>query len=160
MINQLYCDGAAKNNPGPSGCGAVLYLVSPPPESKVEMTQSLGVGTNNEAEYCGLLLGMREAHERYQLDKLVIRMDSALVVNQVNGKWKCKAVNLKPYLQAAQTLLKKHQPGWILEWIPRDQNAVADRLANKAVRTDCVILGEKPRRFLETFTGEKKTEPD
>jgi ribonuclease HI len=149
MLNQLYCDGAAKNNPGPSGCGAVLYLTMP--ESKVEMVQSLGTGTNNEAEYCGLLLGMREAHERYKLDKLVIRMDSALVVNQVKGQWKCKAKNLKPYLQAAQTLLKQHQPGWTLEWIPRDQNAVADRLANKAVRTDCVLPDTSPRKFLDSF---------
>ena len=158
MLNQLYCDGAAKNNPGPAGCGAVLYLTMP--ESKVEMVQSLGMGTNNEAEYCGLLLGMKEAHERYKLDKLVIRTDSALVVNQVNGQWKCKANNLKPFLKAAQALLKKHQPGWTLEWIPRDQNAVADRLANKAVRTDCVFPDTTPRKFLDSFivtqTAERK----
>ena len=152
MINQLYCDGAAKNNPGPAGCGAILYLASPPPESKVEMVQPLGTGTNNEAEYCGLLLGMREARDRYKLGKLIIRMDSALVVNQVNGKWKCKAENLKPYLKAAKSLL---QPGWILEWIPRDQNSVADRLANKAVRTDCVFPDTSPRKFLDSVLQRK-----
>ena len=125
----LYADGAARGNPGPAGAGAALLdedgrLVG-------EAMRYLAHATNNVAEYTALIIGLQEA-QRHDVQDLDIRMDSKLVVEQMNGKWKIKHPNLRPRAVEAGALLASF-PKWRIRHVPREQNTIADALANRAI---------------------------
>ncbi|MFE7628452.1 bifunctional RNase H/acid phosphatase [Streptomyces sp. NPDC057509] len=129
-------DGGSRGNPGPAGYGAVV--IDPETgETLAEAAEYIGVATNNVAEYKGLIAGLRavkallpdgpgEAGARVH-----VRMDSKLVVEQMSGRWKIKHPDMKPLAAEAASVL----PGFALtyEWIPRERNKHADRLANEAM---------------------------
>src|SRR5712691_11158618 len=96
-----------------------------------ELTKSLGRATNNVAEYTALIIGLEEARRR-GVDDLDVRMDSKLVVEQMNGRWKIKHPNMKPLALRAGTLWRTF-PKRSISHIPREQNALADALSNKAI---------------------------
>ncbi len=125
----LYADGACRGNPGPAGSGAAL--VNEDGKVVAEAMRHLGHGTNNVAEYTALIIGLEEA-ARHGIEDLEVRMDSKLVVEQMNGKWRIKHPNLKPLAIQAGALLATF-PKRQIRHIPREQNAVADALANRAI---------------------------
>lgn len=125
----LYADGAAKGNPGPAGAGALLLDAEGRPLA--ELTLALGHATNNVAEYSALILGLEEALRR-GIEEIDVRMDSLLVVRQMQGVWKIKHPGLKPLALKAGALLARF-PARSIEHIPREQNSLADALANRAV---------------------------
>lgn len=125
----LYADGAARGNPGPAGAGAVL--LDDRGEVLAELRRSLGRATNNVAEYEALILGLEEARRR-GVDRILVRMDSMLVVRQMQGLWKIKHPGLRPRALRAGALLAEFTSRRI-EHVPRDENAHADRLANAAI---------------------------
>ncbi len=90
-----------------------------------------GHGTNNEAEYQGLILGLRAARNAGASD-VVIRGDSQLVIRQMEGRYKVKAANLQAYAEEARALLRTFD-AHRFEWVRRDANAAADRAANEAL---------------------------
>lgn len=97
----------------------------------MEAAEYIGVATNNVAEYRGLLAGLRAAHELDPSAKVHVRMDSKLVVEQMSGRWKIKHPDMKPLATQAARVLPADQVTY--EWIPREQNKHADRLANEAM---------------------------
>ncbi len=103
----LQFDGGSSSNPGPSGFGALLIN----PEGIIIEEYSGGSTylTNNEAEYNGLVLGLENVIFKYKdiIDVLCIQGDSSLVINQMSGKWKVSAPNLKSYYQNAIDLSKQ-----------------------------------------------------
>ncbi|WP_405936538.1 bifunctional RNase H/acid phosphatase [Streptomyces sp. NBC_00726] len=129
-------DGGSRGNPGPAGYGAVV--IDPDTgETLAETAEYIGVATNNVAEYKGLVAGLR-AVGALLADGPVgtgvqvrVRMDSKLVVEQMSGRWKIKHPDMKPLAAEAAAVL----PGADLtyEWIPRERNKHADRLANEAM---------------------------
>ena len=125
----LYSDGASRGNPGPAGAGAVLLDA----EGHViaELTKFLGVTTNNVAEYQGFIIGLEEAQRR-GVDDLDVRMDSLLVVEQMRGRWKIKHPNMKPLALKAGALFATFPTRTIVH-VPRDENAIADALSNRAI---------------------------
>ena len=125
----LHADGAARGNPGPAGAGAVLF----DGDGRVlaELTRSLGHATNNVAEYSALILGLEEALRR-GIDEVDVRMDSLLVVRQMQGLWKIKHPGLRPLALKAGALLARFRSRTI-EHVPREQNAHADLLSNRAI---------------------------
>jgi len=125
----LFADGAAKGNPGPAGAGAVLF--GDGGEVLAELHKALGRATNNVAEYEALILGLEEARRR-GIQRLDVRMDSLLVVRQMQGLWKIKHPGLKPLALRAGALLAGF-PQRTIEHVPREENSHADRLANLAV---------------------------
>ena len=125
----LFADGAAKGNPGPAGAGAVLF--GDGGEVLAELHKSLGHATNNVAEYEALILGLEEARRR-GITRLDVRMDSLLVVRQMQGLWKIKHPGLRPLALRAGALLAEF-PTRTIEHVPREENSHADRLANLAV---------------------------
>ena len=125
----LYADGAARGNPGPAGAGAAL--VDEDGHVVGEAMRHLGHATNNVAEYTALIIGLEEAR-RQGVQDLEIRMDSKLVVEQMNGKWRIKHPNLKPLATQAGALLASF-PKREIRHIPREQNVIADALANRAI---------------------------
>ncbi|MFC9849894.1 bifunctional RNase H/acid phosphatase [Streptomyces prasinus] len=123
-------DGGSRGNPGPAGYGAVVSDAATG-ETLAEAAEYLGTTTNNVAEYSGLLAGLRAAHELDPEAAVHVRMDSKLVVEQMSGRWKIKHPAMKPLAAEAARVFP---PGRVTyEWIPRERNKHADRLANEAM---------------------------
>ena len=121
-----YFDGGARGNPGPAGYG--VHIVDDQGTVLSEQHGSLGIATNNIAEYRGLIAALQWAVE-HDLKALTVRGDSQLIVEQMRGNYKVKNEGLKPlYLQARMLVM---QIGDVrFEYVPREQNKNADRLSN------------------------------
>jgi ribonuclease HI len=125
----LFADGASRGNPGPSGAGALLTTKDG--AVVAELVSFLGFATNNVAEYEALLLGLTGARAR-GATAITVRMDSELVVKQVNGSYQVKSPPLKR-LHARVLSLRREFERFRIEYVPRAENAAADRLANRAI---------------------------
>ncbi|MFD9484320.1 bifunctional RNase H/acid phosphatase [Streptomyces sp. NPDC059991] len=123
-------DGGSRGNPGPAGYGAVV-LDPVTGETLAEAAEYIGVATNNVAEYKGLIAGLKAAKALDPAAKVRVRMDSKLVVEQMSGRWKIKHPDMKPLAAEAGRILPPAQITY--EWIPREKNKHADRLANEAM---------------------------
>ena len=102
MKAEVFTDGATRPiNPGPSGFGAVLYLDD---EMVYNATGFLGRGTNNVAEYFGLIAGLdliNDALDSYDIEEVTFFLDSLLVIRQVTGEWNITKLNLLRLRDAA-----------------------------------------------------------
>lgn len=125
----VFSDGAARGNPGPGGAGAVIKDA----EGNVlcRLKEALGKTTNNVAEYKGLLLGLRKARQMGARE-VEVRADSELLIRQLNGKYAVRHDGLKPLYNEAKALLQSFG-AWHAEHIPREQNAEADEMSNRAI---------------------------
>lgn len=124
----LHADGGSRGNPGPAGAGGVLL----DGEGRVleDFSLFLGTATNNEAEYRALIEGLQRAAAR-KPTRLVVRMDSLLVVKQMRGEYRVKDRKLLPlHLEARRSFPSCPV---LFEHVPRERNALADRLANQAM---------------------------
>jgi len=125
----VHVDGGSRGNPGPAAAAAVLST----PEGDVvgEAKETIGVATNNVAEYQAVLLGLRTAA---QLGATAVDLvnDSELVAKQLTGAYKVKHAAMKPlYLETLAAL--KGFEHWSIRSVPREQNADADALVNQAL---------------------------
>jgi len=125
----LHTDGGSRGNPGPAGAGAVIY--DDEGREVAALSRYLGRTTNNEAEYQALLLGLAEAR-RLGAARLTVKMDSELIVRQLEGQYRVKAPGLKPLYAEAKLLLKDFSSVTILH-VRRNLNQRADELANQAM---------------------------
>ncbi|MFD6435088.1 bifunctional RNase H/acid phosphatase [Streptomyces venezuelae] len=123
-------DGGSRGNPGPAGYGSVV-IDAATGETLLEAAEYIGVATNNVAEYKGLVAGLKAAHQLDPAASVHVRMDSKLVVEQMSGRWKIKHPDMKPLAAEAARIFPSSQVTY--EWIPRDKNKHADRLANEAM---------------------------
>lgn len=125
-------DGASRGNPGPGALGVVIY--NSQGEIIAENKKTLGVCTNNVAEYQALVKLLEMAIE-LQVNKLLVRSDSQLLVKQMQGHYKVKDEKIKALYHKVQTLLKSFKA---IEFchIPRTENKLADQLANEALDED------------------------
>ncbi|MFJ2647168.1 bifunctional RNase H/acid phosphatase [Streptomyces sp. NPDC087420] len=123
-------DGGSRGNPGPAGYGAVV-LDPRTGEALAEAAAYVGVATNNVAEYKGLIAGLTAAKALDPEARVHVRMDSKLVVEQMTGRWKIKHPDMKPLAAEAARILPADRVTY--EWIPREKNKHADRLANEAM---------------------------
>ncbi|WP_284747512.1 bifunctional RNase H/acid phosphatase [Amycolatopsis sp. RTGN1] len=123
-------DGGSRGNPGPAGYGAVVKDAATD-EVLAERKESLGVVTNNVAEYNGLIAGLTAAAE-LGASTVDVRMDSKLVVEQMSGRWKIKHPDMQPLAERAKELAAGFSRVKY-DWIPRAENSHADRLANEAM---------------------------
>jgi ribonuclease HI len=119
-----YFDGASSGNPGKIGVGFAILNSSD--EVVYQRGEIIGTGTNNEAEYFALIL-LLETALKNGVEKMEIFGDSKLVVEQVSGRWKVKAENLKPFSEIAKDRFKKGN--FTISWIRRDKNTLADSLS-------------------------------
>ncbi|KAH7491907.1 hypothetical protein PRIC1_002621 [Phytophthora ramorum] len=126
-----YADGASRGNPGRSGCGAVLVN---PSTRQVLASDTKYVGdqeTNNAAEYHGLLLALQLA-QRHQVSHVHVHMDSQLIVRQMQGLYRVKAANLRSLHQQCKELSASLMQV-TFSHVPREENSIADQLANEAI---------------------------
>lgn len=130
-IMLIYADGASRNNPGEASAAA--YIIPNGDHDNLITHQihavKLGTQTNNVAEYHGLLLALYATVES-GLKNVTILMDSNLVVKQFNKEFKCKNPNLRTLLQEAHHIALKNKINVCLQWIPREQNTLADKASN------------------------------
>lgn len=124
-----YADGASRGNPGPAAYGAVLC-----DERGAELDAwggRIGRATNNVAEYHGAIAAVEAALERGATD-LELRLDSELIVRQLEGRYRVRHKDLKPLfadLSALVERLDRFQP----THVRRNLNKRADALANQAL---------------------------
>ena len=126
----LMFDGGSRGNPGPAGAGYVIYYGD---KEVAHGYKYIGIASNNEAEYTALICGLHTALDM-GVERLLIKGDSLLVINQVIGKWDVKAAHLRPLcLEAA--LLLTDLIEFSIKHVKRNQNKRADTLANQAMDT-------------------------
>jgi ribonuclease HI len=124
-----HCDGGARGNPGPAGYGALVQ----DNEGTVlaELSEFLGMRTNNYAEYSGLLGCLQYALDHHH-PRLRVVSDSELMVKQIQGKYQVKSPDLKPLYEEAKRRIAKLEAFEITHAL-RHKNKDADRLANEAM---------------------------
>jgi ribonuclease HI len=125
----IYTDGGSRGNPGPSASGFVIY------DDKKEILESggayLGITTNNQAEYTAVVLALKAAAKHAGKDsKLDFRIDSLLVVNQMNGVYKIKNRDLWPIYQEIHELIKNFAHVTFTH-VYRENNKAADAKVNE-----------------------------
>ncbi len=126
----LCTDGGSRGNPGPAAYGYVIQDISQDAGKILEKCGNyLGVTTNNQAEYAGLINGLKWVVQNYPDTYLRVQMDSLLIVSQVKGDYKVKHPDILPRYLEAMDLLGKLKSYTIL-YVPRVENVLADSLVN------------------------------
>ena len=126
----IEADGGSRGNPGPAAYGC-LVKDAQTNEVLFEEGKTLGITTNNVAEYSGLIAALEAAHEIDPNAQIEVRMDSKLVVEQMSGNWKIKHVNMKGLVEKARKAFAQSQVKYV--WVPREDNLAADTLLNIAL---------------------------
>jgi len=132
----IFTDGGARGNPGPAGAG--IYMTNKNREEILSKHQFLGHKTNNEAEYLAFQAALKYLEEylatKEQDFDLFFHLDSKLVVEQMNRRWKIKEARLLELAkQNWQILASLPRCSWQIKYVPREQNQRADALANQAM---------------------------
>jgi ribonuclease HI len=125
----IHVDGGSRGNPGPAAIAAVLS--TPDGEVVADAKETIGVASNNVAEYKAVLLGLERAGELGASEVEVVN-DSELVQKQVNGEYKVKHSDMKPLHAQALAAFAKFER-WQIRSVPRAQNKDADALVNQAL---------------------------
>jgi ribonuclease H / adenosylcobalamin/alpha-ribazole phosphatase len=133
----IRADGAARGNPGPAAAGAVLIDADGPnpldPDAPpiAVIARPLGTRTNNVAEYAAVVLALRRAH-RLGAREVDLRLDSKLLVEQLNGRWRIRHPGLVGLNREARELLAGFER-FTVTHEPRARNRAADALGNLAL---------------------------
>lgn len=127
MKLQIYTDGGARGNPGPSGIGVVIKY----DDKILKFSKFIEHSTNNQAEYKAVILALEEA-KKLKAKEIDFYLDSELVVNQLNRKYKIKNKDLS-FLFIQIWNLSSNFNKITYNHIPREQNKEADKLVNQAI---------------------------
>ncbi len=125
----VFTDGASRGNPGPASIGAVVYNVSG--EEVHTVSRRLGRATNNEAEYQAVIAGL-EAALGLGGGSVDLRMDSQLIVRQLEFRYRVRNARLRPFFERVVELRRQFE-SFKVTHVPREQNKRADQLANLAL---------------------------
>lgn len=133
----LQCDGGSRGNPGPAAYGYVVYDITNQSNLDAAIVLEkcgnyLGLTTNNQAEYQGLIAGLTWIVKNTPDAEILIKMDSLLIVNQVKGLYKVKSPDLYPKYQEVRGLLSQLK-SWSIAHTYREGNSLADSLVNEAL---------------------------
>src|SRR2546423_34166 len=126
MQLEAYIDGGSRGNPGEAGAGVYIRGVA-------HISEYLGIGTNNYAEYSALLIALRFAVYT-RCTELKVMADSELVVKQINGEYKVRNEGIQVLHGAAMRWIALI-PRFSIHHVYREDNTEADKLANKAMDT-------------------------
>ena len=125
----VFTDGASRGNPGPSSIGAVVYDADGKEVHTV--SRRLGRATNNEAEYQAVIAGL-EAALGLGGGSVDLRMDSQLIVRQLEFRYRVRNARLRPFFERVVELRRQFESFQVTH-VPREQNKRADELANLAL---------------------------
>jgi len=127
----MYSDGGSRGNPGPAALGVFIETLDK------RFGEYLGHKTNNEAEYAAIAAGLRKikaiiGKDRAKRARIECRMDSELACRQLNHVYKIENEKLQPlFFEVWNLMLDFGQVSF--SHVPREQNAVADAEANRAM---------------------------
>lgn len=139
---KVYTDATAKGNPGPSGLGIVIKDESD--EILLTHKQYIGKATNNQGEYTALLESLKLLKNlNVEYDFVEFYSDSLLMVSQLTGKYKIKDKYLMRNAMNFWDGINKLNKKYSITYIPREQNAIADKLANEATREGMLAESQK-----------------
>jgi len=140
MILKVFTDGGSKGNPGPSSIGGIGYLDG---KKVFEFKKSIGIATNNDAEYRALINALEEIrnyksetrnnsqNSNFQnIKQIQCNSDSRLMVNQVKGLFKVNIGRIREYILKIRTLEQEINLPITYSYVPREQNKEADLLVN------------------------------
>ena len=131
----LEADGGSRGNPGNAGYGALVRDANSG-EVIAERAESVGIASNNVAEYSGLVAGLKAVFDIDPSAAVTVRLDSKLLVEQMTGRWRIKSADLRRLaLEARDVAAELSAAGGSVTftWIPRAENSAADELANSAM---------------------------
>eukprot|EP00878_Enallax_costatus_P045855 GHUV01055367.1.p1 GENE.GHUV01055367.1~~GHUV01055367.1.p1 ORF type:complete len:391 (+),score=105.70 GHUV01055367.1:98-1270(+) len=131
----VYFDGGSRGNPGRAGYGYVIYDSTTHQQLRIGCRGLKYGSTNNQAEYTGMIEGMRYAIDKLGARRLIVRGDSELVVRQMTGRYRANSERLRPLFESAQQLAGRCS-SFTIEHVYRDDNQVADKLSNLAMDMD------------------------
>lgn len=126
----VQADGGSRGNPGLAGSGAVV-IDTDTGAVLAEVGTFVGTASNNVAEYRAVIAGLERAYAIDADARIHVQMDSKLVIEQLSGRWKIKHPDMRTLAQHALELIGARPVTF--EWIPREQNSLADALANEAM---------------------------
>jgi ribonuclease HI len=127
---KLHADGCSLGNPGPAGIGVRVEVGG----EVREIAEGIGTATNNVAEYRALIRGLEEA-KRLGAEEVEAYADSELLVRQVSGRYRVKNPGLRPLYERLMGLAGEFRR-FRLSHVPREENAVADRLSKQGAKPD------------------------
>ena len=127
----IHTDGASKGNPGPAGIGVALWRDGEA-EPFATLAEKIPDTTNNVAEYKALLCGLKAALS-HGAESVEVRTDSELMARQIAGKYAVKSAEILPLFTEARSLLARFESAKVVH-VRREQNALADKLANQGVK--------------------------
>lgn len=131
----MFSDGGSRGNPGPAACGVVIFEG----EKEIKrLNKTIGHTTNNQAEYQALEMGLSwildNCHpELVSGSNVLCKLDSELVVKQLNGEYKIKNEELKLWFAKIRNLVIELGGTVTFSHVPREQNKIADMLVNEAL---------------------------
>lgn len=131
-------DGGSRGNPGKAACAFVVMGDGMPLH---EQSKTLGLATNNEAEYAGFIESIKwlvtySEHAAQKPKSVIWQLDSKLVVEQLNRRWKIKEQRLRELANCCWQqlrILETQSVDISITYVPREQNALADALLNRAL---------------------------
>lgn len=132
----IYSDGGARGNPGPAGIGAVIERKLEDESRKTDkISKYIGTATNNQAEYQAVIEALTWVKENINEPDLEIEclLDSELIVEQLNQRYKIKNEGLKALFWQIRDLVMTLGGKISFKYIPREKNREADKLVNKAL---------------------------
>ncbi len=125
----INADGASRGNPGPAAIGATIKDENG--DLIASISHRIGITTNNQAEYRAIIAALEKA-VNLGAKQVIVKSDSELAVNQINGRYKIKNAALRPLYQQVVKLTGALE-SFKITYIPRTRNSEADALANKAL---------------------------
>jgi ribonuclease HI len=126
---KLFTDGGSRGNPGPA---AYAYVLEAEDGTVLDARgETIGVATNNVAEYSALVAGLERAVD-VGVDELEVVSDSELLVKQMRGEYKVKNRALQGlFLDASRLARRIHRVTYVA--VRREHNELADSLVNEAL---------------------------
>ena len=145
----LEFDGAAfPNSPAGGDRGIGVVLKDKDGTVVKEIADRLpGKGSSNSAEYEALIRGLQAARE-LDCNEIMVRGDSQLVIRQLEGKYRVKEPKLRPLFERVVKLAHEFER-FEVQWIPREQNRLADALSTKLLRSQSAITPGQPMKAKE-----------
>ena len=131
----MYSDGGSRGNPGPAAVGVYIETLGK------KYGECIGTKTNNEAEYGALIFGLKKmkallGKEKIKNAEIECRLDSELIVKQLNHEYKLKEKHIQEFFIEVWNLMLDFGSVAFVH-IPREQNKIADALVNEALDAEC-----------------------
>lgn len=138
----IYCDGGIGEDGRATGLGVVIRDAQDEVIGLVK--RGMPPMTNNEAEYAALVMALQVVRQQFRPRTVQVHMDSEIVIGQMTGRFSVRSAALKQWHIQACRLTRRFKAVEFVH-IPREQNRLADALANEALVAELAMNNEQQR---------------